>query len=1248
MKKAFVVLVFFFIAFIFFLGVAPRLFQLNKVREKVTTLLSSSLDSTVSVQEMHWIWLPLPHLSLVNAKISSTHFDAAVPRLGIYPHWRIILGEIHLPEKITLKNPDIHVYSTAYLHGGTKPSLPASGVIAVKNGTIEIEAPEKSRDIFHPGSLLLSEVNGRLTLNPSAVAFSLHASSPLGRSIRLQGDYTFIGQEYKLSLDWQNIALHKYFKTFYQDRLAPTPSEAGVTGTITGQGLHHIEADLRGTLPCLVVKPQDRESPITCGFADLKAVKEGSRLRLEIEDLELKDPGLNLSGHIERALPQGRDEETSQAAEPDWTIDLTGSDLDLAAIRKKILTLWPDNNIALKVCDIVLGGKALSAAYRFTGKAEDFRRLDAMVIKAEFLDAPIHVPGAKLDLHRASGPITINDSVLSGTNLSGRLGKSSGSNGELLLDLKGPEKRFKLDMDIEADLADLPPILARLVKHDGFQRQLEKFHQVSGRASGSLHLGNALHDVKTRFEIKDVQLATSYEPLPEDIIITRGTMQYEPGTVAWQEATGSLGNQEITSLSGEVTWNTGEPLLALQDMQARLKGPSLLAMLEGSELTRGKTKQAVSALEGLIEVTDGTLQGHALQPESWEYSLDFVTKGLSLVSPLLPGPARTEKLTATVSNSEAVIHGADIRFLDQEFSLKGVLLHELLEGWHGSIEYNGPLKAELAEWVGSRGWFPKNLQPHVPCTIENLKVRWEGQEVTVSGTILQGLSGGRLPMAKVNIENSPEHLRINELTFYSAGEQGRMSLDFWRFSPHRFALSWDGFVNAATIDALFHHSIFSEGSFSGAFKLETFADQPEASRFEGILGTDGLRLKTVPGEQPIFIRKLYLTGIGSQLQLHTFILGVDSETITGSGQLRAEKVGLNLDINLASSFFSKNTLTDLQRVVRRTQRAFLGDDHEGGLGLLQAQGLHLTGRVGFDFESLEFARKQTGFFYDSSKATYTLYDAHGELQLAPENAARTEIFSARLCGLGFKGSWYSDTATRAHFYLNTPANETLHLGTVLPCLGVQQDIIEGEFSLQADLRREAGSWTGGSIHLQSSRGRILRLKTLASIFKVVNITDMFTLQVDSSGKRGFPFSHMDVDMHVKDDHLHFDRAIIRGEGLNLFGRGKFNLDDYGVDMTLLIAPFKTFSNLISKVPMIGEPLMGEYGSRVSIPVGVKGPIAEPEVIPLHPGAVGKEFIDLVKDTLMLPYTILTNPSGSGEKTEKNSEGTGGNEPSLRK
>jgi hypothetical protein len=57
--------------------------------------------------------------------------------------------------------------------------------------------------------------------------------------------------------------------------------------------------------------------------------------------------------------------------------------------------------------------------------------------------------------------------------------------------------------------------------------------------------------------------------------------------------------------------------------------------------------------------------------------------------------------------------------------------------------------------------------------------------------------------------------------------------------------------------------------------------------------------------------------------------------------------------------------------------------------------------------------------------------------------------------------------------------------------------------------------------------------------------------------------------------------------------------------------------------------MGEHGSRISIPVAVKGPITDPVITPLHPEALGDAFFNLIKDTFMLPINILTLPQQSG-------------------
>jgi hypothetical protein len=1222
------------IVLIFFLGLSPRFFILDEVHKTVTEHISRSLDSSVTIKKMHWVWLPLPHLTLVNTNVSDGHYDLFVPKTKIYPTWRLILGETHQPGKIILDSPQFHINKKAYLpRQKAERSLPEVA-ITFKKGEMEIESSDEYRDILRKGSVTFSEISGTLKLNPLEAEIDLQASSPFSKKISLQGNLNIPERDYSFTLDLQDIKLHQTVKSFFKGRLIPVESPARLTGAVVGKGLQHIKGDLDGTLPYFVVKPEDREILLTSGFADLEFLKSGSLLRLDINDLEIKDPQVNLSGHIERKFPPQDLEKQPPIPEPIWTLDIVGSDLDVTGIREKVLTLWAENKIVKTVSNIVLEGKALSASYHFSGPAADFKSLGAMNIEVDVLSAALHVPGVELDLTNASGPIQIKDSILTGHSLGAQLSNSYGSNAELFLDLGNLGDAFKLDIDIDADLTDLPPVLKKLVNHEGFQRELLKFSGISGRAFGTAHLGDTLDNIITRVDVKKMQFVSRYEPVPKNISIDSGALHVEPEKVSWKKVKGNIGQQEIISTSGNVSWQDKDTLLHIEEIQAQLEGASLHAMLKQTEVMPQKVNNVLSSLNGKIEISSGSLQGPILKPESWEYDLAINASGFSLTSPLLPEPAGTEKLTAVINHNEVNLHDTEIRFLDQTFRLKGLLKHHLLENWHGMIVYNGPVLAKLASWVSSKGWFPEKLRPQIPCTMEDISVTWQGETVAVTGSILHGLGGGRLPLAKIDFENTPEHLRIKELTFYAPGEQGRLELDFWRISPHSLILSWEGFVNADTIDALFKHSSFTTGIFSGDFKINYLADQPEKTRFEGLLNAENLHLKTSSSEEPIVISRFNMLGMGRQLRIPTFDVAIGPEKITGMGQLAAEKDGLQLDISLSSSYLSKKSLTNLSLAMQETHNVFLQDhtDHKPGLQL--ARGWDITGRVGFDFDSFALRRKTTTPYDEEQFITYTFYDVHGDMQLAPDRISRTEIFSAKLCTLDFKGSWFSDANLGQKFQLHTNPDESFRLENVLPCLGVKQDVIEGDFTLQANLLNESDIWYGGDIHIKSSQGRILRLKTLSRIFKVVNITDLFEEQLESTGKRGFPFSQMDIDTHIKANNLIFDRAIIRGEGLNLFARGEVHLDDYDADMTLLIAPFKTFDTMVSKVPIIGQPVTGADGSMVSIPVAIKGPVADPNITPLHPEALGDAVFNILKGTFMLPYNIF-NPQ---EKPEKENSG----------
>jgi hypothetical protein len=1213
-------------AFILFVGLAPRFLILDTTQETITDQLSEKLGSQVTVQKMHWAWLPLPHLAFSNTRIINKYSEFSVPVMKIYPNWRIIFDKELMLGSIHLENPEIYINKKAFQgEESSELTMPKLSVF-IKNGELKTESNENSENILPSDIYILSNIDGMLKMEQQEINVDLHGSSPFSRSINLLGNFNTNNKKYQFFLDFQDIKLHKSEGVFLKGHLIPVESTARLAGNITGTGLHDIEGNLHGTLPSFAVRQKDREILLTPGFADFAFLKSGPLFRLTIKDLEMKEPQVNLSGLIERKSSTVSNELEIRAAstEPTWTLDLTGNDLDITTIRQKILTLWGDNKVAKIVCGIVLEGKAASAAYRFSGKTSDFESLDAMIIEADALEAAIHVPGAELDLTRASGPILIEKSILTGHNLSAQMGNSFGSKAELLLDLANGTDAFSLSIDIDADLQALPPVLEQLVDHEGFLQELSQFKEVSGRASGTLHLGDTLDKIITRVDVKDMQLKAKYDRLPETVFIDKGALHVGPEEVSWQKVEGRTGLQEIINTSGNVSWMTGKTLLNIDEIQGQVHGKSFYAMLEQIGIMPQKVQDNLTSLHGNINVSQGSLQGPAMQPEIWEYELAVQAKELFLASPLLPEPVSTKELSATFKHQEVDIEKADINFLDQPLNLKGTLHHQKLENWSGMIELNGPVQAKLSDWIRNKRWFFEEFRPRIPCTLKNLQVSFQDKKIAVSGKIIHGVAGDRLPMARIDIENTPERLRINELTFIAPGEQGRLTLDLRRLPPKSLAFSWQGFVNANTIAALFHHHTFTEGTFAGAFfEASYLADQPEALRFKGILKAENLLLKGSSKKKPIVFENVLLSGTGKHLRIAALNLAIGNEKITGLGHLAANQKGLQLDINLISSFLSKESVNDLVQRLKETQHAFLGHHTDQDDEILTPGNWDITGRIGFDLDSFSISRNTTTVFSGTQPVHYTLYDAHGELQLAPDTLTRTEIFSSKLCNLEFKSTWYSDEALGQHFELATDSNAPLRLENVLPCLGVNQDLVEGEFSLKANLRKESGAWHSGNIHIKSTKGRILRLKLLSRIFKIVNITDLFVTQTGSTGKRGFPFSEMYIDTHIQENNLIFDRGILHGEGLNLFLNGDVRLDDYDADMMLLIAPFKTFDTLFSKVPLIGQDIMSEYDSLVAIPVAIEGQWPDPTITPLRLESVGNALFNIIRETFKLPYNILT-------------------------
>jgi hypothetical protein len=240
--------------------------------------------------------------------------------------------------------------------------------------------------------------------------------------------------------------------------------------------------------------------------------------------------------------------------------------------------------------------------------------------------------------------------------------------------------------------------------------------------------------------------------------------------------------------------------------------------------------------------------------------------------------------------------------------------------------------------------------------------------------------------------------------------------------------------------------------------------------------------------------------------------------------------------------------------------------------------------------------------------------------------------SAELCGINLSGQWQSKDGITDGSYLLKDTKQ-LSFQETLPCLGIKQSVIEGDFKLQAKLSGSMDNWKNGNLTITSPNGVIRRMELLSKIFSLVNFTEFLTFKdLPDLDTEGLQYNDLVLESHIDQNELIIDKAFLKGKGLNLTGQGRMDLQDTTTNFTVFVAPFKMLDSVVTSIPLVGRIVGGKKGAILTFPVKVTGPIGDPNVSPLAPSAIGKATLDFITDTLTLPFAIFT-PFKDGEKTD---------------
>ncbi|MBW1670592.1 MAG: AsmA-like C-terminal domain-containing protein [Deltaproteobacteria bacterium] len=1198
-----------------------RWLTLRKIRNDwMTHEITHRLESTnitINIKAIYWQWLPLPHITLSNALISNNQIEVKVPKIMLFPDWLGLFRAKFGISRVVLNNPNLHLNSLTLSADKEPWSLPPlSATLVIQNGSLALDPEGVLPGLLHDtNSLNFSNIRAKIDIGPDRVDASLTCIPPYAKNLETKGHFIPSKSSYELWIDCQDFKPHEILlASLNKSPIKPLDSDVNVKAAITGTGLDDIKASVKGDFPCLKIESHDKKMLFSCGYTDLSFKKQGQQFHVSVSALELTDPGLTLSGEIERRPAPFTDEAI-------WLIDLKAKKVDLSGVREKILALFGSHKVADLVCSIVLGGKAGAATYYFEGTIPRFRELKAMTITADVDGAPIHVPNVDLDLEETRGQIEIRNGILTGQNLSARLDDSLGTNGTLALGLVGKDKVFKLAMDLDADLSKLPPLLHRLVHHQGFRNELAKFSNVRGKTSGRLILGDTLKNISVRVDVSSIDGTADYERITWPIKIEKGQLQVLPDEVNWSNNQGVVGPHSIHETEGSVKWKD-EVFLDITKLDASLDSGPLFAELTRHPVLQKVLSKVLISIDGPLEATDARLKGPVKKPLEWEYNVTVDTKGIDFHSPLLPGPSHTENVSAQADQKNVQISSCKMRLSDQQMNLNGDLKHKHWQNWQGWLDLSGTARKGISQWVKAKGWIPTLYFPGTPCTLNHLRIAWDPKKTDVKGEIISDIENKKATKVKLDISSGPKEFSIKDLTIITPDEKASFSLNLLKAHGENLLLNWEGRLRGDTLNKILEENNILSGYIEGSCNLSYLLSDPSSARLKGSIEASGLNWHWGVAE-PIAVKHANLAGHNSWTDIEELSLVINDESVMSKGRASFSKHNIDLDLDLKSDSLSWKNLS---RFIGTYKEKPSPPDPAPTLKSPNSP-LSLTGRINFELDSFKYTGSKEAAFTDKDHKVieYVWQPITGQVKLLPKAKTAISVSSGTICGLNTTGTWRSGPGPDlTNLVISTDQEKKVLFQNVLSCLGHDQNILDGPFVFNANIEGTRDNWQRGTVELRSSNGIIRRMTLLSKIFSVLNVIDLFSKNgLPDLFAEGFPFSQMDIKGIIKNNNLIIDHAIIKGKGLNLFGSGTIDLDNMDADMTVLVAPLKTIDTIVSKVPMLGKAIGGKDAAIVAFPVKIKGQIKNPKVTVLSPNAVGGAMIDLVKNTLMLPFNILS-------------------------
>ena len=1166
----------------------PRFIDSEAMKEKARAFVSRQAPGAIGIEKMEVSWFPRPAIVVRGATVSiPDNLDGTVQSIRAYPSVRALMVGRIVVSRLVLERPAVTARWAARPEEPldlediekTLRAVLAIGAAAAPPLVIRIDDGSAMLRIGNRAAVEIKDLHARLVAGPRELSIAAAASSNISDRIRVEVRISGENLVTEGTVAIEHLRLRNAMASLLSQPIEHIEDgDVSLNLALRSMGTRTINVQVDAPQPSVVLARGGDRVAIKAHRAKGAVAYEKGSIRATLEQLDLVSPRLSVSGEM------SLDQQSSGVR-----MRLEGRQIDVSGVRDAALKIAGHSGAVAGVFHTLRGGTIPEMKLEGSGPSlADAMRAKNIRMTGQLREGKLFVPGAALDLNDVDGAVVISGGILEANEFRASLGGIKGRDGKLKLGLEGENAPFRLDIEAQADAAELRALLLRFVKDDELKGELLKIHDVEGEVSGRLSLGENLDALAPSVTVSETRVSASYDRIPQRIAVKEGRFKYHDGTITVAGLRGTIGRSSVSGITAAGR-NDATRHIEISSGSVSLDLEEARALLLSFEQSRTHVA-AVRAATGKVDISSLFLGGPLLSPNRWAFKSAGTLRDVAVTHADLPGPISIARGKFEATEARITLSGAALDMLDASLVASGVLDHSSGEPMKAEASGEGAAGEQMIRWLSRQFEMPQDVMLRSPVKISGGRIDWRaGGDVALRGKVTVG--GG--PQVSVDATRTPEGVVVRDLTVEDGARRAHMTL---RLANDNLDVSFKGSIDRQMLDHMFVAFPVEGDSLQGDIQMSAALSPPLRMSARGQL--EGTNLLVPWDQAKILVERVRLEASGESVLIRSADLRWHNSRLAVSGNVVPGNEAVRVDLDVTADRLDWDELS----------RSF---GHDGAIAWLPP----VRGVVRLKADSVVFE-------------AFSLNGFQMTAAIGPSGAG-ADIDQGTVCGINATGR-VDVAAKEIRLDIRFAAREA-DLEPASVCLTNRKSDIKGTYTLRARLTGGGDAQhllqsLKGEFEVTARDGEFVRSASVDRTFDYLNATGDFKVAFPDLAKSAFPYRSVSAKGRIDGAKILDGEFVIQASPLTLTAQGGIDVERKHIDLKALVSVSMPGSQVIRHIPLIGGILRE---SLVGIPIRITGSLDRPDVTYLSPADVGAELLNVPLRILGAPLDAmrLFTPSG---------------------